>query len=73
MRGHGQSWRVAWLSPLSLSVVVGGNIVLLVVRQLRYRLTTHIGDALVNGTLTREMTNVSDEMLERFRFLRFVR
>jgi len=53
--------------------VVGGNIVLLVVRQLRYRLTTHIGDALVNGTLTREMTNVSDEMLERFRFLRFVR
>jgi len=53
--------------------VVGGNIVLLVVRQLRYRLTTQIGDALVNGTLTREMTNVSDEMLERFRFLRFVR
>ena len=73
MRGHGQSWLVAWLSPLSLSVVVGGNIVLLVVRQLRYRLTTQIGDALVNGTLTREMTNVSDEMLERFRFLRFVR
>ena len=44
-----------------------------VVSQLRYQVTTHIGDSLVNGTRTSETTEISDEMLERLRSLGYVR
>ena len=44
-----------------------------VVSQLTYQVTTHIGDSLVNGTLTSETTEISDEMLERLRSLGYVR
>ena len=41
--------------------------------QLRYRLTTHIGDSLANGTLTSETTEIPEEMLQRLRSLGYVR